>query len=122
VIAATVSLAAIALAGFAVANWWDDGKPHYRVGYVLYGLLGLLWIVVPSVLAFALGRDIPFPTFYRTVTNLEEWLATRTWKHSLGPALAWLVSYLILTGLVILLLHLTLYPFPNITKILNPAG
>jgi hypothetical protein len=122
VIAAAVALAAIAVAGFAVATWWDDGKPHYRAAYVIYGLLGLLWIVVPSVVAFALGRDIPFPTFYRTVTNLEEWLATRAWKHSLGPALSWLVSYLILAGLVILLLHLTLYPFPNITKILNPNG
>jgi hypothetical protein len=122
VIAAAVALAGIALASLAVANWWDDGKPHYHVGYVLYGLLGLLWIVVPSVLAVAVGKDIPFPTFYRTVTNLEDWLASRKWKHSLGPTLAWLISYLVLTGLVILLLHLTLYPFPNITKILNPHG
>jgi len=122
VIAAAISLAGVAIASFAVANWWDDGKPHYHVGYVLYGLLGLLWIVIPGSLAFALGRDIPFPTFYRTVRNLEDWLASRTWRHSTGPALAWLVSYLILTGLVILLLHLTLYPFPSITKILNPNG
>jgi hypothetical protein len=43
-------------------------------------------------------------------------------RNSSGPALAWLVSYLILTALVILLLHLTLYPFPSITKILNPHG
>jgi hypothetical protein len=115
-----VALSGIALASFAVANWWDDGKPHYHVGYVLYGLIGLLWIVVPSVLAFALAKDIPFPTFYRTVNNLEDWLASR--KRGAGPTLAWLTSYLILTGLVILLLHLTLYPFPNITKILNPHG
>jgi hypothetical protein len=122
VIAAVVSLVGIAIAGFAVANWWDDGKPHYHAGYVLYGLLGLLWIVVPGSLALALGKDIPFPTFYRTVRNLEDWLASRAWRNSSGPALAWLVSYLILTALVILLLHLTLYPFPSITKILNPHG
>jgi hypothetical protein len=121
-IAAAVSLAGIAIASFAVANWWDDGKPHYHVGYVLYGLLGLLWIVVPGSLALALGKDIPFPTFYRTVRNLEDSLASRAWRNSSGQALAWLVSYLILTGLVILLLHLTLYPFPSITKILNPHG
>ena len=92
------------------------------MGYVLYGLLGLVWIVVPSVLAVGLGKDVPFPTFFRTVANLEDWLASRTWRRSLGPALAWLISYVILTGLVILLLHLTLYPFPSITKILNPHG
>jgi hypothetical protein len=34
----------------------------------------------------------------------------------------WLVSYLIVAWLVILLLHLTLYPYPNITRILNPNG
>lgn len=122
VISALGALAGIALAGLAVATWWDDGKPHYHVGYVLYGLLGLLWIVVPSVLAFAFGKDIPYPTFYRTVTNIEDSLASRKWRHSLGPTLAWIVSYLILAGLVILLLHLALYPFPSITKILNPNG
>ena len=121
-IAAVVALAAIALAAFAAATWWDDGKPHYHVGFVLYGLLAVVWIVVPSVLAFAFGKDVPFPTFFRTVANFEDWLAARAWKRSLGPALAWLASYLILTGLVILLLHLTLYPFPSITKILNPNG
>jgi len=121
-IAAVIALAAVALATFAAATWWDDGKPHYHAGYVLYGLLGLVWIVVPSVLAVGLGADVPFPTFFRTVTNFEDWLASRTWRRSLGPALAWIISYLILTGLVILLLHLTLYPFPNITKILNPNG
>ncbi len=121
-LAALGSLAVIALAALAAATWWDDGKPHYHTGYVLYGLLGLLWVVVPSVLAFARAADVPFPTFFRTVKNFEDWLAGRKWKHSLGPALAWLASYLILTGLVILLLHLTLYPFPSITKILNPHG
>lgn len=121
-IAALVALAGIAVASFASAKWWDDGKPHYHTGYVLYGLIGVLWIVVPSVLAVALAKDVPFPTFYRTVANIEDWLASRTWRNSLGPTLAWLVSYLILMGLVILLLHLTLYPFPSITKILNPNG
>jgi hypothetical protein len=122
VIAAVVALVGIALGSFAAANWWDDGKPHYHTGYVLYGLLGLLWIVVPSSLALAIGKDIPYPTFFRTVANLEEWLAGRKWRFSLGPTLAWIISYLILAGLVILLLHLTLYPFPSITKILNPHG
>ena len=121
-IAVVIALAAIALASFAAATWWTDAKPHYHVSYVLYGLLALIWIVIPSLLAFGFGKDVPFPTFYRTVVNLEDWLASRSWRHALGPNLAWLISYLILTGLVILLLHLTLYPFPNITRILNPGG
>ncbi len=121
-LAAVAALAVIALASFAAATGWDDGKPHYHVGYVLYGLLALLWIIVPSLLAYAVGKDVPFPTFYRTVANFEDWLAGRPWRLSLGPTLAWLVSYLILAGLVILMLHLTLYPFPSITKILNPHG
>ena len=121
-LAVVIALAVIALASFAAATWWTDVKPHYHVSYVLYGLLALIWIVIPSVLAFGFGKDVPFPTFYRTVVNLEDWLASRNWRHSLGPTLAWLVSYLILAGLVILLLHLTLYPFPNITRILNPGG
>jgi hypothetical protein len=116
------ALALIALAGYATSQWWEDPKPHYHVGYVIYSLLGVFWVVAPSVAAFVFGSDVPFPTFFRTVKNLEEWLAAWRWKRPLGPALAWLVSYLILTGLVILILHLTLYPFPNITRILNPGG
>jgi hypothetical protein len=119
---AVAVFALIAAAGYATSVWWDGGKPHYHVGYVIYSLLGFFWIVLPSVLAFSIGSDVPYPTFYRTIRNLEDWLAARKWKRSLGPALAWLMAYLILTGLVILLLHLTLYPFPNITKILNPTG
>ncbi|MGD0273235.1 MAG: hypothetical protein ABSB96_05875 [Gaiellaceae bacterium] len=91
-------------------------------GEEISGLLGLLWLVMPSILAFVLAKDMPFPTLFRTIKNLEDWLKTRTWRWSLGPILAWLVSYVILAGLVILLLHLTLYPYPNITKVLNPTG
>ena len=118
---AFLSLVVIALATWAATHWWD-GTHHYQPAYVLYGLLGLLWIVIPSTLAFVLAKDMPFPTLYRTITNLEDWLRARAWRWSLGPILAWLVSYVILAGLVILLLHLTLYPYPNITKILNPTG
>lgn len=119
--AAVLSAAVVAAATWAVSHWCDDVH-HYRPAYALYGLLGLLWLVVPSVLAFGLGRDMPFPTLFRTVNNLEEWLRSRSWPLSLGPLLGWLVAYVILAGLVILLLHLTLYPYPNITKILNPNG
>jgi hypothetical protein len=120
-VAAFISLAGIAVATWAATRWWDDPH-HYRPAYVLYGLLGLLWIVVPCLLGLFKGLDMPFPTLFRTIRNLETWLQGRTWRHRLGPALAFLTAYLIYAGLSILLLHLTLYPYPNITKIINPHG
>jgi hypothetical protein len=120
-IAAVVSLAAVAVGTWAAVQWWDD-RHHYHPAYVLYGSLALLWFVVPSVLAFARGADMPFPTLFRTIDNLEDWLRSQTWPLNLGPVLGWLVAYVIFAGLVILLLHLTLYPFPDITHVLNPNG
>ena len=67
-------------------------------------------------------KDVPFPTLFRTIGNLEDWLSSRRLPWLLGPKLAWLVAYVIFAGLAILLLHLTLYPYPEITHILNPNG
>jgi hypothetical protein len=116
--AAIGSFILITLATLAAIKWWDD-KEHYHPSYVLYGLIGLLWLVVPGLVAFFGGKDVPFPTAFQTVANLEEWLRR---KGRFGPFLAWLVTYVIAAGLVILLLHLTLYPYPDITHILNPNG
>lgn len=124
IVAAIVSSIAVALATLAAIKWWDDDR-HFQPAYVLYGLIGLLWLVIPSLVAFLAVKDPPFPTMFRTVANLEDWLQTRDWtagSRPLGPLLAWLVSFVILWGLVVLLLHITLYPFPNITHILNPDG
>lgn len=120
-LAASVSLAGIAAATWAATRWWDDPH-HYHPAYVLYGLLGLLWIVVPSALALVRGLDMPFPTLFRTIGNLEDWLQSRRWRGNLGPLLGLAVTYVIYAGLAILLLHLTLYPYPDITHILNPNG
>ena len=35
-----------------------------------------------------------------------------------GKAVGWLLSFVLLWGMVFLLLHLTFYPFPNITHVL----
>ncbi|MDQ2982638.1 MAG: hypothetical protein M3R70_01750 [Actinomycetota bacterium] len=120
-VAAVLSFALVIGATLAAIAWWDDPH-HFHPAYVLYGLLALLWLVVPSIYAFVKGTDPPFPTLFRTITNLEEWLSSRPWLGRFGPVLAWLVAYLILTGLVILLLHLAFYPYPDITHILNPNG
>lgn len=121
VLAAVCSLALIGVGTWAATHWWDD-KHHYQPAYVLYGSLGLFWLVIPSLLALAAAKDVPFPTLFRTVGNLEDGLRKRNLPLDLGPILAWLVAYVIFAGLVILLLHLTLYPYPDITKIINPHG
>lgn len=120
-VAAAVVLAGVAFATWAAVQWWDDER-HFHPSYVLYGLLFLFWLVLPSLVVFFGGREPPFPTLYRTVRNLEEWLAHKRLPWNLGPLLAWFMTYVILAGLVILLIHLTLYPYPNITHILNPKG
>jgi hypothetical protein len=114
-------LAGVAFLTWAAVEWWDD-KRHFHPSFVLYGLLFLIWLVIPSLYVFFGGREVPFPTLYRTVRNFEEWLEQLRLPWNLGPLLAWFATYVILAGLVILLIHLTLYPYPDITHILNPKG
>jgi hypothetical protein len=110
------------------AHEWPNhghGATNFQVGYVLYGSIAFFWLVIPSVSALFRGTDSAYPTLFRTVINLEEWLAG--WgpgavRMRIGKGLAWLVSFVLLWGLVFLLIHLTLYPFPDITHILNPSG
>jgi hypothetical protein len=125
---ALVALPTIALLTLAAVEWWPDKDPsrpspvHYHAAYVLYGLLGICWVLVPTVVALIWGQDA-FPTLFRTVDNIEDFV--RPWSPRqlpVGIALAWLFEYALLAGLVILLLHLTFYPYPSITKIINPNG
>lgn len=123
------SLAAgLAIAGATIAArvWWPDPAPHgnetnalFHPAYVLYGSIGLLWFVVPSIYAFVGGKDAPFPTLFRTYSNALDWLRGRGER---GRASAWVVSLVVIWGLAFLLIHLTLYPFPNIARLLNPTG
>lgn len=120
-VCAVVSLIAVGVGTWAATRWWDDPR-HFQPAYVLYGSLGLIWLVIPSFVALVFQRDVPFPTLFRTVGNLEDWLSGRKWPWTLGSKLAWIVAYVVFAGLAILLLHLTLYPYPDITHILNPTG
>jgi hypothetical protein len=93
--------------------------PNFHVAYFLYGSIGLFWLAIPTAWSLARGKDAEFPTLFRTVANLEAWIG----KHgALGRAIAWTISVLLIWGMVFLLLHLTLYPFPNITHVLNHSG
>jgi len=116
----------IAFGTIAARLWWPDSPPShdqtnalFHPGYVLYGSIALLWFVVPSLYAFFAGGDAPFPTLFRTLFNFEHWLRDH---GELGKAIAWLLSFLLVWGFVFLLFHLVFYPFPDITKILNPTG
>jgi hypothetical protein len=99
-------------------NQYVGGRklPNYRVAYVLYGSIGLFWIALPTIQSLARGKDAEFPTLIRTVQNAEDWVSDH-----LGKPVGWLLSFVLLWGMVFLLLHLTFYPFPNITHVLNPG-
>ena len=84
------------LAGWAVALGIDD---RLATGYIGYSIIGVFWVVLPSVLAYWFKRDIPFTTLTYTVGMLGRRL----------PIVAALTAAL----LVILLLHLALYPWPS---------
>ena len=106
-----------------------DGKrtkqANYHVAYFLYGSIGFFWLLVPSITGFVKGKDAEFPSLFRTITNLEEWIGrprTHPLSDRIGKAIAWLVSFILVWGMVFLMMHLTLYPFPNITHILNHGG
>lgn len=72
---------------------------RFLVGYVLYSLIGIFWVVVPNSVAYFLKKDIPFTTMFFTV-------------RSLGRRLQF-VAALVAALLVILLLHLAFYPWPS---------
>jgi hypothetical protein len=115
------ALTAVAVGGWAATRWWDDPR-RFHASFVIYIPLAVLWFVIPNLVAVFAGADVPFPTMFRTVKNLENWLKGQKWRWTLGPKLAWLVTYVIFWGLAVLLIHLMLYPFPDITHILNPKG
>ena len=124
---ALLAAGVVAFGTIAARLWWPDPPPGhgetnalFHPGYVLYGSVALLWFVVPSLYAFFGGGDAPFPTLFRTMFNLDAWLRGH-WGET-GKVLAWLFSFVLVWGFVFLLFHLVFYPFPDITKILNPTG
>lgn len=128
-LASLVSFAALAGGTIAARVWWPDPPPApgqtnalFHAGYVLYGAIALLWFVVPSVYVLVAGKETPFPTLFRSITNLEQWLRAQRWAWHLGPRLAWLLIYVLAAGLTVLMVHLILYPFPDISHVLNPTG
>ena len=73
--------------------------PKYWLGYALYSVLALFAIVVPSVLAYWKGKILGAPPLFRTIADLQ-----KRWH--------WVAAALV-AGLVVLLVHLALYPWPT---------
>ncbi len=83
------------VAGSLLASRSDD---RYVVGYVLYSLIAIFWIVIPNLSAYFFRRDFPFTNLFFTISFLGRRLQ--------------LVAGLVAALLVILLLHLAFYPWP----------
>ena len=86
---------AIVVAGCIVASRSDN---RFLVGYVLYSLIAIFWIVTPNAMAYWFKRDFPYTNLFFTVSALGRRLQ--------------LVAGLVAALLVILLLHLAFYPWP----------
>jgi hypothetical protein len=91
-----LALAAIAVGSIIAAVVSGD---YWVGGYVIYGLIAVFLVIIPNVLAYWFAHEVPWPTLLTTIVNLE-----RRWR----PAAA-----VVLAGLVILLLHLALPPWPD---------
>jgi hypothetical protein len=77
------------------------GASKIQLGYIIYGVLAVFGIVVPSMLAFVLNKDVRFPTLFFTLDRL------RRRFHA--------AALILVTGLAILVVHLAFYPWPDIT-------
>lgn len=92
------SLIAVA-GGTAIAAVVTGGFDRFAVGRTLYGLTALLWVAVPSLSAWLI-KWTPFPTLFELVRNLERKFAP--------------LAYLFVAGLTVLVIHLALYPWPEV--------
>ena len=90
-----VATAVVVIGGVAAA----PSDSRFLVGYVIYTLIALFWVVLPNLAAYFLKKDFPFTTLFFTVTALSRRLQ--------------FVAAFVAALLVILLLHLAFYPWPT---------
>jgi hypothetical protein len=82
------------------------GGGMWVLGYVIYGLFTIFLVIIPNIMAFWFACQVPFPPLAQTVADLQ-----RRWR----PA-----TNIIVTGLVILMIHLVFAPWPDIFT--HPIG
>jgi hypothetical protein len=78
------------------------GADRFQLGYALYGSLALFGIVVPLLLVHFKSRHVVFPTLFFTFKCLRD-------------RFRW-VAACVAAGLAILVIHLALYPWPNLAR------
>ena len=86
----------IVIAAPLVASPSDN---RFLVGYILYTLIAIFWVIIPNLAAYTLKRDIPFTTLIYTINCLSRRLA--------------LAAAIVAALLIILLIHLAFYPWPS---------
>jgi hypothetical protein len=89
----------LTVVAFAVPYAFHVSK--YRLGYTIYGTLGVFGILIPSILSVGFNRLVRFPTLFFTIDQL---------RHRLHA-----VALVLVAGLAILTVHLAFYPWPDIT-------
>jgi hypothetical protein len=107
--------------GIAASEIWPDqhlaggaGKePNFYVAYAFWGTTFVIWVLLPTITALR-GKVHAYPSVTKTIVNLE-----RAIRGRFGNGAAWTVGFVLVWGMAFLLLHLTLYPFPDITRQLN---
>jgi hypothetical protein len=88
------------IGGSFIAAALSDNK--WILGYVIYGLIAVFCIFIPSVLALTSARNAPFAGVFATLADLQRRL------H--------FVALVLLAGIVILLIHLAFYPWPDVFR------
>lgn len=85
----------VAASGAATASLTSS---NFVVGYVIYGLIAIAFLIIPNALAYWFAKEVPFPTLFRTLQDLDS-----RWH----PAVV-----IVLAGLTVLAIHLVAYPWP----------
>ena len=73
---------------------------EYLLGEVLYSAILIFWILIPLYLGYK-GKDVPWPTLFETF---------RAYAHLERFKI---VATVIAGGILVLLIHLVLYPWPS---------
>ena len=88
------------ISGSLLATSLSDNK--WILGYVIYGLIAISCVIIPAALAYGPTPDAPFSGLFPTIADLQRRL------H--------IVGIVILAGLVVLLIHLAFYPWPDVFR------
>ena len=94
-----VGLGAVAGGSLIAATASSD---MWVLGYVIYGLFAIFFMIIPNIMAFRFAIQVPFPSLVRTAADIES-----RWR----PA-----AMIIVAGLVILMIHLAFAPWPDMFR------